>query len=133
LRQLHDGQISLISGSITCIPYANFHAYRQGVRYIQHNLNRIFDDARLDDGSDEYQTAQYIKSHIREADFILDLHTYHSGTGAFVFDDFEDEVTNRITKHLPMDQVILGWTELYADETDSGMDTIGYARSQGLT
>jgi len=56
----------------------NPRAFDQNVRFLEADLNRMFDDAHLSSAEErvwwEYKTAQRLKPLIEEADIVLDLH-----------------------------------------------------------
>jgi uncharacterized protein len=120
ISRIHTGDITLVCGSVTFVPYANSIAYSQNKRYIEYNLNRIFADTHIQ--SNEHTLATAIKKHIDVTDFVLDLHSFSRGLDPFVFDDFDTIETKKIIKNLPVDHAMTGWTDLYVD--DSSMDTI---------
>lgn len=112
-----------ISGTITCIPYANSSAHRAWVRQIIHNLNRIF---WTQETTGEHQMARSIEKHILESDFILDLHSFSSGVDPFVFNDYDTPEINQIIQNIPIPYVMTNWTNLYTESTE--LDTIGFAK-----
>jgi predicted deacylase len=119
--------ISLLSGKITCIPYANFWAYQAHKRQLTHNLNRIF---WQDLTWDIHDTARYIESAILESDFVLDLHSFSAGVDAFVFNDYNTVDLNTIIRAIPIEYVMTWWTDLYTGSTE--LDTIGFAKRNNI-
>ncbi len=117
-------EIVLQSGSITCMPYANFEAYHADKRQIETNLNRVF--ARTGNSKEE-KIVKYIQREIETHDFVLDLHSFSSGKEPFAFHDMPgNSLVDTVIKNLPIDYVMTGWTEMYADSPE--LDTIGYAK-----
>jgi predicted deacylase len=110
---------------ITCIPYANWEAWKNNVRYIEHNANRLFNQQW---STTEHHAVHKMKKYIEQCDFILDLHTYHFGKWSFLFDDMETREWDTVLQTIPVDQVILWWNDLYT-ESDSWMDTTAYGKS----
>lgn len=119
------GTIVLNTWKITCIPYANWEAYRKNIRYIDHNANRLFNQ---EGSTPEHIFVKQIQEEIKNCDFLLDLHTYHYGYGSFLFDDYESNETNILFDVIPVDQVILWWNNLYSG-VKLGMDSTAYANS----
>ncbi len=121
------GEITLQSGSITCMPYANFEAYHADKRQIETNLNRVF---ATNGNSKEEKIAEYIKKEIEAHDFVLDLHSFSIGKDPFVFHDMPgNSLVDTVIKNLPIDYAMTGWIDLYTDSVE--MDTIGYAKNAG--
>ncbi len=119
--------ITLISGKITCIPYANYEAYREKKRQITHNLNRIF---WQDEQWGIHDTARYIESLILQSDFVLDLHSFSAWKEAFIFNDYNTEEVNTIIHSIPIEHVMIWWTELYTWLQE--LDTIGFAKKNNI-
>jgi uncharacterized protein len=119
--------ISLLSGRITCIPYANFWAYQENKRQLTQNLNRIF---WKELAWDIHDAARYIESAILESDFILDLHSFSAGIDAFIFNDYNTTSVNSIIRAIPIKYVMTWWADLYNGSTE--MDTIGFARRNNI-
>ncbi len=125
LLAIRSWQEKLVWGSIVCIPYANWEAWNNNVRYIDHNANRLFNQAW---DTPEHILTWEIKRYIKESDFILDLHTYHFGKWSFLFDDMETREGDDILQVVPVDQILLWWNNLYTN-TESWMDTTAYGKS----
>ena len=117
------------TGSVTCIPYANFQAFHEKKRQIEENMNRIF--GRKSD-TWEGKVVPFLEKAIEQHDFVLDLHSVTSGDAPFAFNDFgDDPCVGRIISRLPVSHVMSGWTELYPEPTE--LDTIGYAKLHNKT
>ncbi len=125
IAAIKTGTVSLSVWKITCIPYANWEAYKKNTRYIDSNANRLFDQVGT---TPEHIFVQKIREEIKSCDFLLDLHTYHYGNGSFLFDDYESEETTILFDVIPVDQVILWWNNLYSG-VELGMDSTAYAKS----
>lgn len=122
------GDMNIRSGSVTFIPRANLDAYRTGTRFVQYNLNRLFGPRPVD--SREHQIAKSIEPYIREADFLLDLHSLHEWDDPFVFLESPVPQAREFVENVHIPHVVVGWETLYANTSD--MDTVAYATSVGV-
>ena len=88
-------------------------ALRQNRRFIQRNLNRLFDintlcDSDLADQEGyryELHRARLITESIRHADFVLDIHSCSSDVGSFALPSSLD-LSELLAEHLPVKYVI---------------------------
>ena len=119
--------IRLISGKITCIPYANHEAYMVKKRQITHNLNRIFWQYFT---WGIYDTAHDIENHILQSDFVFDLHSFSAWIDPFIFNDHNTTEVNTIIRNIPIKHIMMGWIDLYAWYEE--FDTIGFAKKHSI-
>lgn len=88
-------------------------ALRQNKRFVQRNLNRLFDlnilnDSKLalkDGYRYELHRARLITESIRHADFVLDIHSCSSDVGSFALPSSLD-LSEFLAEHLPVKYVV---------------------------
>lgn len=78
IANLENNSISLKSGTITILPCCNKTAADKNKRYIDVNLNRIFDDHLINQylESHEASIAPHVMEEIEKADIFIDLHSF---------------------------------------------------------
>lgn len=122
----------LEKGRIVCIPAVNEPALAADKRFIDRNLNRILGES--DAGDSEGRIAEALKPFLRDADYLLDLHSYSAGGPPFVFAAV-DGPTMAFAGALPAAALITGWQDSYArafpDRAAPGIGTTEYARAHG--
>ncbi len=121
--------LSLNAGSLTMVPQCNLDASKANVRFIDNDLNRIFEH-HDDSSSYESSLANTLTKLVDECDVLLDIHSMRAATKApFVFQDYNDETSQKWVQSLGIETVLTGWPEIYAG---SGyMDTLTYAHQKG--
>lgn len=128
IKNFQNGKWKLKKGKITFIPRANREAYDADVRQIDYNLNRIFGAREI--LSTEHAVAKNLEKYIENADFVVDLHSVHSGDTPFVFLDSDDKNAKNFCENLSLPCIMTGWNEIYADQHEK--DTISFAISRGV-
>lgn len=81
---LETGALKLNAGELILIPEVNRKALQENVRYIDRDLNRRLGEIETPSCHEDY-VANEICPVLRQADVLLDLHGYKSGTEPFVF------------------------------------------------
>lgn len=108
--------------------YGNPMAIEQKKRYIELNLNRLFNDSHLNlldiANGYEYKRAQFIKGYLDKSSALLDIHSAKKKTRPFIFCE---DVSIKVASKLPKDfeSIVLG-----ADSVEPGA-TDGYMSSNG--
>lgn len=129
-RVIHDletGKKKLKSGKITFVPMANPRASATDKRFIEDNLNRVFEPHENPD-SYEKRLANYLVPLFHEADVILDIHSTMAPTLPYVFarnDSCKDWIG---AMNVPY--IVKGWDDLYPPD-GSEISTEGYAARIG--
>lgn len=129
IQDIKSWKIKIESGKLIIIPICNPEAYKQNIRFVEENLNRVFNN--FDDSSYERKLAKFLKGYIEKCDYLLDLHSFHTEWDHYLFQDFEDDKTNEFIKALWVKNIVTGWPELYGSWDEQ--DTVWYAYSQWKT
>lgn len=130
IQDLKNNGMTLERGTLTIMPIANPAAYTLKKRYKDFNLNRIIGETS--NGIDaEYSYAQNIASLIDQADYVLDIHSFHTHGPAFVFEDYETPDIKAFANAAGLNSTVVGWPSIYGEATYN--DTVGYAAKQGKT
>ena len=104
---LANGQLILVKWSITIITHCNQAAFTQWVRSIDKNLNRCFQENNLGESYEDW-LARSIMIHLKEHDYLLDLHSTSWKSIPFMF----CEKSNlQFAQQLLVSHLILGWWE----------------------
>lgn len=116
IEEIKKGDISLKSGKLVVVPVCNPEAYRQDVRQIEENLNRVMVE-HLEPKTYEQKLANEICPLIKNCDVLLDLHSTHcEGDVPFAFCDYPSEASLKLIEGLKVDYVLEGWPEIYAGQ-----------------
>ncbi|MBR4931957.1 MAG: succinylglutamate desuccinylase/aspartoacylase family protein, partial [Alphaproteobacteria bacterium] len=132
IADLQSRRVQLKSGCLTLVPICNPQAYRQDIRQIDENLNRVIKQ-HSHPITYEQKCANEIAPLIRKNDFTLDLHSTHCiGDVPFAFCDYPKEYNQLFIQSLNVDYVLTGWPSIYADKDDiSDCSTEQYAHICG--
>lgn len=118
--------LRLDAGSAT-FAFGNLDAIREGKRFIESNLNRMFqNDAALSAvqrASAEYRRSRELMPLLEKADVLLDLHS--SGTPDSIPFLICEPRSYEIAKHLPGTIISSGWDDVQPGGTDSFVNTSG--------
>lgn len=130
---LEVGELELACGSVTLVPVCNPEAYRQDRRFIDENLNRIF-QPHEDPTTYEQKLANVLTKLVASHDAFLDLHDVPVGKQAFTFLDFETPRNVELARALGLPVWITGWPDVFKthpSKTITGQDTQAYAHQAG--
>lgn len=135
LAALKDGKIKITKGKLTLVPICNPRAYEQDVRFTERNLNRFFYPK---DKPEKYEDHldNILCPVVKDSDYLLDLHSYTTQGGAFIFFEGLDEKNIAFVKSLKIPRMIYGWATALAKNNDvvdkqQAMGTTEYARENG--
>lgn len=132
MPRLASGEIPLLKGSVTFLPVCNPRAHRENIRFVDENLNRVFEPQQKEGLSYERQLANRLCPFVQAADYVLDLHSMGATGGAFTFLDDEREPFIQFAKAVGAETIVTGWPEVQsAPDTINESDTITYARRLG--
>jgi len=118
INSIEKKQIELLSWEITFIAIANPDAYKNNVRYIDINLNRVIKEKKEAKLYEE-KLANEITKVIKENEIIVDLHSSHTDDEEFIFLDYQDEKNKFLAESCWIKNIITGWPKLYKDTWDS--------------
>ena len=110
----------LLKGAVTFIPVCNPKAYEQNVRFVDRNLNRYMSPISAPRVYEDDLT-NFLCPYLRQADVLLDIHSYFVGGAPFIFVDGARSPDIPFAKSLGPDHMVYGFTQAYqnADEADS--------------
>lgn len=127
INDLSSKTTCLEKGRVIVVPIANPTAFKEGTRYVNKNLNRVFKVTETPRTYEE-KLANTLCVLISESDFLLDIHSFHTAGKPFVFLDHSSQV--EYGKALGVKDGISGWPELYENQ-EQHSDTVKYALSLG--
>lgn len=124
MDKLTSGEIKLEEGKITCIPVCNPEAYKQGKEFIDRNLNRMM---RQRDPADikfyEDELANFLCPYMERADVLLDIHSYTTKGGPFVFLGATNGAEFDYANALGVKHMVYGFADAYSN-ADPRPDTV---------
>lgn len=116
LREIEAGEVVLKFGRLVVVPVCNPEAYRQDVRQIEENLNRVMKE-HVEAKTYEQKLANEICPLIKDCDVLLDLHSTHcEGDVPFAFCDYPSETSQKLIDGLKVGYVLEGWPQIYAGQ-----------------
>lgn len=134
--QIDAGLINIKSGALTIIPLCNQKAYDLNQRYYKRDLNRHF-YPKANPTTYEDELHNELGTFFKEADILLDIHSYHTEGGrAFMFFRPNEEKDREFASMLGVHTYLYGFGEAYAkagiekSEKES-MGTREYILTQG--
>jgi len=134
IEELGSGHIKLLSGLVTFVPISNKEAYEKKVRYIDEDLNRVF-QKNASPQTHEQRIANELTSLVDKCDVMLDIHSTLAGGPVNIFIDFLTDDNRDFAKALNAQYAILGWPSLYEKSGQQllSSDTTVYANKIGKT
>lgn len=132
IRQIEQGQLRIISGSVTFVPIVNEAAYNKNCRYIDTNLNRVIKFHQTPQNNEERIANELIKL-IDNCDIMLDLHSTHCPQDKeFAFIDYPTENNRRLSALIPVQTTLSGWPQIYINHPEiTNFCTEEYAHQKG--
>ena len=127
IDQTDSWKIQLLQWSVTFVPICHPLAYEKWLRYIDKDLNRVF-QKHTHPQTIEQKLANQLTKLIDQHDYVLDIHSTSEETEAFIFQDYDDPETKALCECFWCSYIITGWTEIYNDTHVS--DTVGYTYKQ---
>lgn len=139
-QALDDGHLQLNQGRLLLMPIANPRAYSRQVRFIERNLNRHLYPKPQPQAYEDFLDP--ILCHwLAQADVVLDLHSYTSPGGAFIFLGEDSGAERDFALSLGVNDFAYGWQQAYGAITMNAAaaeqaqrestGTTEYARQQG--
>ncbi|MET0155135.1 MAG: succinylglutamate desuccinylase/aspartoacylase family protein [Rickettsiales bacterium] len=134
MQAVDSGEVVLKKGVLECAPICNPEACRQGVRFVERNLNRhLFPKEEKRFYEDSIDPA--LCALLDRADALLDLHSYASEGGPFIFLSGTNPEEKRFARALGVRDFVTGWSEAYGvagkKGDREGQGTTEYARLGG--
>jgi predicted deacylase len=119
-------------GILQLVPVTNPRAYEQNVRFVERNLNRYLypkeEKRHYEDHLDPI-----VCGVLDATDVLLDLHSYTSPGGPFIFLDPKDPKELAFGTSLGVSDFVCGWSDAFGDGQGSkeSQGTTEYARTRG--
>ncbi|MEJ2741902.1 MAG: succinylglutamate desuccinylase/aspartoacylase family protein [Gammaproteobacteria bacterium] len=130
---LDNARVHLTAGTLITVPIANPKAYATHQRFCERNLNRqLYPKA----------TCTYYEDHLTpilcpllaEADCVLDLHSYTSQGGPFIFLGGNNSQETTYARALGVNHFIYGWQDAYNKAVGNTNETYqAHLESMGIT
>lgn len=135
IEALDNEEITLSSGTLILAPKCNPQAFKQNTRFVDRNLNRYLYPKDNPVHYEDY-IDPILCSLLEKADVLLDLHSYASPGGPFIFLSTNNPEETAFARDLGVRDFVCGWAEAYGsnkkeDGSKEGMGTTEYTRSQG--
>lgn len=129
IYKIDNNEIVLNSGSITFIPVCNLNAYKNNVRFMEVNLNRVI---KNNDNPVFYEEkiANVLTKYIDKCNYMLDLHSMHENGNPFCFQDYLGKENENFAKIQGLDYIFQGWPEIYKNSNIPEYSTQTYAKSK---
>lgn len=133
VADFESGKLKIEAGKISFIPICNPRAYAENVRFIERNLNRyLFPKDEKVHYEDHLDTQ--ICAALDEADILLDLHSYESAGGPFIFLG-QSGNENEFALSIGINDFVCGWSEAFSKSSAKGakesIGTTEYMRAKG--
>lgn len=135
LALINEGRITIETGKVTFVPICNPLAYEKDVRFVERNLNRFFyPKDKITHYEDNLDLI--LCPLVEKTDYLLDLHSYTSQGGAFIFLENLDPKNIAFANALGVPRMIHGWADALQKNEDvadkrQAMGTTEYAREFG--
>jgi len=113
ISELRSGSLKLLTGRLTIVPVCNPRAFAANTRYIEENLNRVFQVSK-EPMSYEQGLANEICPWVQSGDVLLDLHSMQSAGEPFVFLNAPTPESRTLCEAVGAPLILRGWPEVYA-------------------
>ena len=134
IAAIDNGAVTLKRGTLRLVPIVNPRAYREGVRFVERNLNRFLFPKDAKNHYEDYLDP-IVCELLDKTDVLLDLHSYASHGGPFIFLGTPDAKEIAYATDLGVADFVHGWTEAFgSDKARDGRESQGtteYARAKG--
>ena len=132
IAQIDQGAVAVTRGTLQLVPVVNPRAYAEGVRFVERNLNRqLYPKAEKRHYEDHIDPI--LCEVLDRTDVLLDLHSYTSQGGPFIFLDPADARELAYARALGVADFVCGWTAAFGGSQDAkeSQGTTEYARARG--
>ncbi len=134
VAEMDKGAVTLKRGTLQMIPISNPRAFEQGVRFVERNLNRF-----LFPKDDKQHYEDYLDPIVcdvlDDADALLDLHSYTSPGGPFIFLGPPNPKEVAYARSLGVPDFVYGWADAFGTKVGGdpmeAQGTTEYARARG--
>lgn len=132
IADIDAGVIVSKRGTLQMVPVTNPRAFEQNVRFVERNLNRYLypkeEKRHYEDHLDPI-----VCDLLDRTDVLLDLHSYTSQGGPFIFLDPKDPKELAFGTALGVNDFVCGWSDAFGDGQGSkeSQGTTEYARTRG--
>jgi predicted deacylase len=137
IAESDDGTLALRQGTLQLVPVANPGAYAEGKRFLERNLNRyLYPKEEAERTRYEDRIDPILCGVLDRTDVLLDLHSYASQGGPFIFLSGHDPEELVYARSLGVRDFVCGWAEAYGSGGGKGgskesQGTTEYARTKG--
>jgi predicted deacylase len=135
IEAFDNGDIKLKSGKVILVPKCNPMAFEQNTRFIDRNLNRYLFPKDNPQNYEDY-IDPILCDILKQADILLDLHSYESSGEPFIFLSTDNKYEEDFARNLGVRDFVCGWADAFgsnkkSDSDQEGMGTTEYARLNG--
>ena len=134
IADIDQGAVTLKRGTLQLVPVVNPRAYREGVRFVERNLNRFLFPKDAKNHYEDYLDP-IVCELLDKTDVLLDLHSFASQGGPFIFLGSPNAKEIAYAASLGIPDFVYGWAEAFGSDTtrDSkeSQGTTEYARTKG--
>jgi predicted deacylase len=132
IAAIESGVAELSLGTLQLVPVTNPEAYAKGVRFVERNLNRhLYPKPATERRHYEDFLDPVVCTVLDRTDVLLDLHSYTSPGGPFIFLGPHQPREMEFARALGISDFVCGWTEAYSSGGLESQGTTEYARSMG--
>jgi predicted deacylase len=117
MQHIDNGLLSIKGWSVTFVPISNPEAYKQWVRYVDTNLNRLFGHKEMqgNSGYEEWIVGQLEKL-VETHDYLVDIHSLSGGNDVFLFQSKYDQQTTQLALSTWVSQCITWRDQVYHNQ-----------------
>ena len=136
LDSLNNKDLKIEKGSVTFIPICNPKAYEQNTRFYESNLNRHLYPKNTPESYEDH-LANELCEYLKQADLLLDLHSYRRGGPAFGFiSPAQNSTELKLIDACNLPYAVYGFAESYKAanidiDENAAMGTREYFLTQG--
>ncbi len=132
IEDIDNGAVVLARGTLRLVPVTNPKAYAQGVRFVERNLNRYL-FPKEEKRCYEDHLDPIVCGVLDATEVLLDLHSYTSQGGPFIFLDPKDPRETAFATALGVADFVCGWSDAFgvAQAGKESQGTTEYARARG--
>lgn len=137
MKLIESGDIQVTAGKVVFVPVCNPRAYDGDVRFVERNLNRFFYPKPKDEITHYEDNLDLVLCPVVEkTDYLLDLHSYTSPGGAFIFLEDLSQKSVAFAECLGVPRMVYGWAAALSSNDEvidkkQAMGTTEYAREFG--
>ena len=132
-QEIDEGKATISKGKVTFVPICNPLAYEQKKRFVERNLNRSLYPKQTYTAYED-QIDPILCAILDQADFLLDIHSYHTKGGAFAFLGTSNDTEIDFAVATGLEHYIYGWSEAFGSSGQNYYESMGtteYTRYTG--